>query len=99
MFALVNVERKEFESAFITNDPIVYSCTVLTIFGLMSCLFLAYDFCVERRQGIVMKSVMESSTNVYLLEEKVQERTREIQETNTRLEEANRSIAAASARQ
>jgi hypothetical protein len=90
---------QDFESMFMSNDPFLYTVNVLILFGFVSCLFCAWDSCVERRQKIVMQTVLESSANVFSLEQRVQERTRRIQETNKRLEEANRRLEAASAAQ
>ena len=82
-----------------TNDPLVYTFAVLGMFCLVSGLFMVYDVCVERRQRIVMKNIMDTSNRAKQLADKIHDRNVKIQETNKRLQEANRRIAAASAAQ
>jgi signal transduction histidine kinase/CheY-like chemotaxis protein len=87
------------KDAFTTTNPITFTVVAVLIFGFTSAIFLIYDCCVERRQQKVMRTAVQSTANVSLLEEKVKERTRTLQGTNERLEEANHRILQASAAQ
>ena len=69
------------------------------MFCFVSGLIVVYDFCVERRQGIVMKQIMDYSFRVNTMAESIERRNLKIQETNNRLEKANQRLAAASAAQ
>jgi signal transduction histidine kinase len=87
------------KDAFTTTNPITFTVIAVLIFGFTSAVFLIYDCCVERRQQKVMRTAVQSTANVSLLEDKVKERTRTLQTTNERLEEANHRILEASAAQ
>ncbi|CAB9523593.1 Hybrid signal transduction histidine kinase J [Seminavis robusta] len=87
---------KQFDKKFTTNQPIFYVLQVLSLFAFVTGLLYVYDACVERRQRLFTKKVWESSVNVSLLEKLVEERTETLRETNTRLELANRKLAATS---
>ncbi|CAB9503839.1 Receptor-type guanylate cyclase gcy [Seminavis robusta] len=47
-----------------TNDAIIYTVVVCSIFILTGLVFLLYDFLVERRQNTVMKSALRSDALV-----------------------------------
>jgi signal transduction histidine kinase/CheY-like chemotaxis protein len=87
------------KDAYTTTNPIIFTVVALLIFGFTSAIFLIYDCCVERRQQKVMRTAVQSTANVSLLEDKVKERTRKLQNTNERLEQANHRILEASAAQ
>jgi signal transduction histidine kinase/CheY-like chemotaxis protein len=89
----------ETESAYSTSNPLVFTVCAVLIFLFTSAVFLIYDVCVEKRQQKVMDTAIQSSENVSLLEQMVRERTHKLEETNTRLAEANRRVLRASAAQ
>ena len=72
---------------------------VLGMFCLILFLAWIYDSCVERRQKVFMKTVLDSYENTSSLEELVQERTLEITNANKALKDVNRKLAATSAAQ
>jgi len=82
-----------------STNPATFTAIMVSIFAFTSAVFVMYDCCVERRQQVVMHTVVTSAANVCLLEEKVRERTTKLQETNDRLEEAHRQVVQASAAQ
>jgi signal transduction histidine kinase/CheY-like chemotaxis protein len=87
------------EGYFMTKDPITFTMSAILIFVFTSGVFLIYDVCVERRQRKILFAAVQSSANVSLLERMVGERTRKLEDTNMRLEEANRRVTRASAAQ
>ena len=89
----------ENESAYESSNPLVFTVCAILIFLFTSAVFLIYDVCVEKRQQKVMDSAIQNSENVSLLEQMVRERTHKLEETNTRLAEANRRVLRASAAQ
>jgi signal transduction histidine kinase/ActR/RegA family two-component response regulator len=87
------------KNEFTTNNPKTFTVVAILIFGFTSAIFLMYDRLVERRQQKVMRTAVQSTAEVSLLEDKIKERTRTLQDTNERLKEANRIILEASAAQ
>jgi signal transduction histidine kinase/ActR/RegA family two-component response regulator len=87
------------EDDYTTKNPATFTVAAVLIFVFTSGVFLLYDVCVERRQRKVMNTAINSTANVSLLEEKVKERTRKLEISNLRLEEANRRVLSASAAQ
>jgi signal transduction histidine kinase/FixJ family two-component response regulator len=87
------------ENDYLTKNPAAFTVAAVLIFLFTSGVFLLYDVCVERRQRKVMNTAINSTANVSLLEEKVKERTRKLEISNGRLEEANRRVLSASAAQ
>ena len=83
----------------VSNNPIAFTVAVVLIFSFCGAVFLVYDFCVERRNRLVAKTVVESQVNVSLLENMVKNRTRTLEQTNERLAQANQKLQQASARQ
>ena len=77
----------------------IHVLNIIGIFSLVLYLVWTYDSSVERRQRIFMETVLDSYANTSLLEELVQERTREMLEANKLLKDVNRKLAAASAAQ
>ena len=82
-----------------TNNPVVFTVVALLIFTFTSCIFLLYDWYVERRQQLVMQTAVESTANVCILEARVRERTKKLEASNKQLAEANQRVTQASARQ
>ena len=53
-----------FQETYESNDPLIYTAAVLLIFALSTCLFIAYDCFVERRQESVHKTTARSNALV-----------------------------------
>jgi hypothetical protein len=79
----------EMEEIFITSAPIVYTTVAALAFAITSALFIVYSLTVDRRQRKVMHTVVQTGANIVLLEKMVGERTKELEETNRRLEAAS----------
>ena len=72
----------DMENAYITNEPAILTMTAVLIFVFTSTVFILYD-CA-------------TTTNVSTLGQLVQQRTKALEESHFRLEQANRQILQAS---
>jgi hypothetical protein len=54
----------EMEQVYMSNDPIIFTVVAVFIFIFTSLVFLLYDFMVERRQKLVMKSAVRTNAIV-----------------------------------
>ena len=52
------------EDSYLTSQPIVITVVVGLIFIVTSAVFVVYDFCVEKRQRVVMSSAVRSNAIV-----------------------------------
>lgn len=50
------------QASFTTQNPLIYTAVVVAIFVFVSLVFLCFNSAVERRQKIVMKSVVNTRT-------------------------------------
>ncbi|CAB9503407.1 Peroxide stress-activated histidine kinase mak2 [Seminavis robusta] len=82
-----------------TSNPVAFTVVAVAIFAFTSCIFLLYDRYSERRQTLVMETAVQSNANVCILEEKVRERTKKLEDSNLLLHKANEQVTLASARQ
>ena len=82
-----------------SSNRVTFTIVAVMIFIFSSAVFVTYDYCVERRQRVVMYTAVTSAMNVSVLEKKVAERTSSLQEANRNLEAANRRVLDASAAQ
>jgi len=82
----------EMEATFVTCDPIIYTVVSVLTFVLTSIIFVVYDCLRSSSLRRMTNTVEESTANVMVLEEMVQERTGALETTNSRLEKANREI-------
>ena len=55
---------RSLEDQYVTNSPIVYTVVVCLIFLFTSLVFFTYDYCVERRQKLVLKTAKRSDAVV-----------------------------------
>jgi hypothetical protein len=55
---------QSFQDAYVTNKPAIYTVVAAFIFFVTSCIFLLYDYLVERRQKVVMDKAVKSSAVV-----------------------------------
>lgn len=55
---------QELEEAFMTSGPTVFTIVVVCAFLFTSLVFLLYDFVVERRQNVVLKKAVQSTSVV-----------------------------------
>ena len=76
---------REMEQAYVTNKPEVLTAVAVLIFIFTAVVFLVYDYA--------------ASSNASTLGRLVKQRTRALEESNDRLEKANRKILQASAAQ
>lgn len=74
-----------YEESFKTNTPLVFTLALAASFLLTCCIFFLYDFCVERRQRLVLKSAQQSGALVKsLFPEDVRDRLYEEQDAKKR---------------
>ncbi|CAB9506118.1 Receptor-type guanylate cyclase gcy [Seminavis robusta] len=72
-----------FESTYRTDRAWLFSLSLAMVFVFTSSVFLVYDYCVERRQKIVVRSAEKSGAIVHsLFPEQVRERLYEESTTN-----------------
>jgi signal transduction histidine kinase len=96
----VNVyPSQDIESDYTSNNPMLFAVAAVLVFAVTSAVFRLYARWVEIRQCKVVATALDAATNVSILEEMVQERTKSLEESNQRLEEANRQVIGASAAQ
>jgi hypothetical protein len=55
---------QEFEESHTTNQPFAYAMALAAVFFFTSVVFLLYNYCVERRQKVVVKSAQQSGVLV-----------------------------------
>lgn len=55
---------EEFEKIFITKNPWYFSITLGAVFVFTSAVFLLYDYAVEKRQRVVLRSALQSGAIV-----------------------------------
>jgi class 3 adenylate cyclase len=80
-YSLRAYPSQESEDSHSTNQPIAYAIALAAVFVFTSVVFLLYDYCVERRQKVVMKSAQQSGALVSsLFPEAVRDRVYEEQE-------------------
>uniref|UniRef100_A0A7S3LHI2 Histidine kinase n=1 Tax=Amphora coffeiformis TaxID=265554 RepID=A0A7S3LHI2_9STRA len=77
------------EEAYLTRGPFLYTVVAVLAFLFTSTLFVIYDQSSEKRQQKALHTVEQTEQNVALLEDMVQERTRELEESNARIEAAS----------
>lgn len=66
---------QELEDKFVTNQPIIFTAIVASIFIFTSLVFVTYDFLVAKRQKIVLSKALQSGAIVdALFPENVQSR-------------------------
>lgn len=85
----------EMEDNFVSNDPYIYTVVTVLTFLFTSVLFIVYDRLRSNALKTVTNTAVRSIENAALLEEMVRQRTRELETTNRKLEEANRSVVRA----
>lgn len=74
-YSLRAYPSRELEDLQTTRKPMVFSLSVAAVFVFTSLVFLIYDFLVERRQRVVLKSAMQSGEIVSsLFPEAIRER-------------------------
>jgi hypothetical protein len=56
IYSLHVFPSEDFEKAYQTNDPVVFSIVIFAVFLLTALVFVVYDFLVERRQKKVLTS-------------------------------------------
>jgi hypothetical protein len=72
---------QEFEDGHTTNNPGLYALALAAVFLFTSDVFILYDYCVERRQKVAMKSAQQSGALVSsLFPEAVREKLYEEQD-------------------
>lgn len=89
----------EMAEDYLTKKPITFTVTVVAVFAFTSFVFVCYDQFVQKAQRQIMYKALQSKTNIEMLEKMVKERTKELEDSNRRLEVANRKVTAASAAQ
>jgi class 3 adenylate cyclase len=76
---------QEFEESHTTDQPMAYALALAAVFDFTSVVFLLYDYYVERRQKVVMKSAQQSGALVSsLFPEAVRDRIYEEQEAKNK---------------
>jgi class 3 adenylate cyclase len=55
---------QEFEDDRTTSKPALYALALALVFFFTSAVFILYDYCVERRQKVIMKSAQQSGALV-----------------------------------
>jgi hypothetical protein len=70
-----------FEHVYLTTDPLHYALSLAAVFIFTSMVFISYDYAVERRQQVVLRSALQSGAIVTsLFPEQVRDRLYEEQE-------------------
>ncbi|CAJ1951424.1 unnamed protein product [Cylindrotheca closterium] len=70
-----------FRDSYETNEPALFAIVLAVVFVFTAAVFLLYDYMVERRQKVVMKSAMQSGKLVHsLFPEAVRDRLYEDQD-------------------
>ncbi len=83
----------EMKAVYTTNTPVVFGLVTAAVFIVTTLTFVLYDFCVERRQKVVMKTAVASSAIVSsLFPESVREQIMTTQEEG--LEQPQRRLNA-----
>lgn len=92
---------QEFEEGYTSQKPMLYTIILAAVFFFTSAAFILYDYCVERRQQLVLKSATQSGALVSslfpevvrqrLLEEQEQKRREQQQQKTWKHDESNTS--------
>ena len=85
LYSIRAYPTEEFESAYTTTSPILYTCVLVFIFLFTSVIFLSYNCLVERRQRVVMDTAAASSAIVSsLFPKQVRDRLYEEKDADTK---------------
>ncbi|CAB9497503.1 Receptor-type guanylate cyclase gcy [Seminavis robusta] len=77
---------QQFHDSHTTNKPLIYTISLAAVFVFTSAVFLLYDYCVERRQKVLLKSARQSGAIVQnLFPENVRNRMYQEQEQEDKM--------------
>ncbi|CAB9497505.1 Receptor-type guanylate cyclase gcy [Seminavis robusta] len=77
---------QEFHDDHTSNKPLLYTISLAAVFIFTSAVFLLYDYCVERRQKVLLKSARQSGAIVQnLFPENVRNRMYQEQEEEDKM--------------